>query len=211
MTVNLARPVLSGSRAAVRENWVGRQVRLREIRPDDRRALVGFDRDGGGGYRHWATHRAEVAGSGGDRHLAIETLHGRALVGSIWVRTDPAASRFSYGVGIGAQHRRCGYAEDAVTTLLAAMFGPAGYRKCEVSVHGRNFASLALHARLGFREEGRVRDTEALHGQITYPVLMGLGADAFAARRLDIADSPWTGRHSRTRRRGRHWRTRVRY
>ncbi|MDT8913201.1 GNAT family N-acetyltransferase [Amycolatopsis sp. PS_44_ISF1] len=191
-------------------------MRLRDIRPEDRRGLIGFDRvpegrPAAGGYRHWATHRADVTDPGDDRHLAIETRHGQTLVGSIWLQADPASGRFSYGIGIGAPHRRCGYAGDAVTTLLGFMFEQRGYRECEVSVHGRNFASLALHARLGFHEQGRPRDTELWPGQVRYPVLMAITADHFAARRPASAAAPgparpWRGRHWRTPRRGRHWR-----
>jgi RimJ/RimL family protein N-acetyltransferase len=213
MIMDAARPVVTPARVDSRP---GRTVRLRDIRPGDHRGLIGFDRDpeagpAAGGYRHWATHRADVAGSGDDRHLAIETLHNRTLVGSIWLQADPASGRFGYGIGIGAQHRRCGYAGDAVTTLLAFMFEQRGYRECEVSVHGRNFASLALHARLGFHEEGRPRDTELLRGQIRYPVLMAITAVHFAAHHPGFAAAhaparPWRGRHWRTPRRGRHWR-----
>ncbi|WP_433274676.1 GNAT family N-acetyltransferase [Actinosynnema sp. CS-041913] len=194
-------------------------MRLREIGPADHRTLKRFDRDsaGGrdpqvGGYRHWAAHRATAVDPGDDRHLAIETLHGRLLVGSMWVLVDPAGSRFSYGIGIGPQHRRCGYAGDAVTVLLAFMFRQHDYHRCEVSIYGGNFASLSLHGELGFREEGRPRDTELVRGEVRYPVLMGITADEFAAHHPDYAAArgpvgPWRGRHWRTRRRGRHWRT----
>lgn len=178
-------------------NWVGRKVRLRGIDPADRRTLIGFDRDASqtGGYRHCAAHRVADAGN-----FAIETLRGRRLVGSMSVsQGDP----FSYGIGIGPPHRGCGYAADAIEVLLAFMFGQCGYRKCEVSVYGGNFASLALHGSLGFREEGRLRDTELLRGEIKYPVLMGITAREFAARHLDFAESP--------SRRGRHWRGRGRH
>ena len=199
-------------------SWAGWKVRLREVRPADRRTLIGFDRDSArvhdpqvGGYRHWATHRSGEDGSGDDFHFAIETLHSETLVGSVWVQADPASGRFSYGIGIGPQHRRCGYAADAVTTLLAVMFELRGYRKCEVSVNGGNFASLALHGELGFREEGRTRDTELLRGEVRYPVLMGLTADRFAEHRPAFLAGrgpvrPSRGRHWRTPRRGRHWR-----
>jgi RimJ/RimL family protein N-acetyltransferase len=199
-------------------SWAGWKVRLREVRPADRRTLIGFDRDSArahdpqvGGYRHWATHRSGAADSGDDFHFAIETLHNRTLVGSVWVQADPASGRFSYGIGIGPQHRRCGYAADAVTTLLEVMFELRGYRKCQVSVNGGNFASLALHGELGFREEGRTRDTELLRGEIRYPVLMGLTADGFAEHRPAFLAArgparPSRGRHWRTPRRGRHWR-----
>ncbi|ASO20467.1 hypothetical protein AHOG_14125 [Actinoalloteichus hoggarensis] len=200
-------------------SWVGRKVRLRRIVPADRRTLAGFDRDSArstasriGGYRHWAEHRTAPSDSGDDLRFAIETLHGRMLVGSISAtQTDATSSRFSYGIGIGPAHRRCGYAGDAITVLLRFMFGRRRYQKCEVSIYGGNLASLSLHSSLGFREEGRPRDTELLPGEVKYPALMGITAHEFAARHGDGApSSPWDrprrGRHSRTRRRGRHWR-----
>lgn len=207
-----------GARSVDGADWVGWKVRLRGIRPADHRTLAGFDRDSAraadprvGGYRHWATHRGGAADSGDDFHFAIEALHNRTLVGSIWVQADPSRGRFSYGIGIGPQYRRCGYAADAVTVLLTFMFEQRRYRKCEVSVNGGNFASLALHGELGFREEGRPRDTELLRGAVRYPVLMSITAEQFAAHHPVFAAArggarSLRGRHWRTRRRGRHWR-----
>jgi RimJ/RimL family protein N-acetyltransferase len=220
MITSVSSPVLPGRRSPSLVDgagWAGRKVRLRAIRPGDRRTLAGFDRDSSGeprigGYRHWATHRGAEAGSGDDVHFAIETLHNRTLVGSMWVQADPSSGRFSYGIGIGGRHRRCGYAADAVTVLLAVMFGRRGYLGCQVSINGSNFASLSLHGELGFREEGRPRDTELLRGEIRYPVLMGITAAEFGARQptLDAGRGPvrpLRGRHWRARQRGRHWRT----
>ncbi len=204
-------PIRSADPAQQRVGWVGWKVRLRAIRPTDHRTLAGFDRADGprlGGYRHWAAHRGI---SGDDFHFLIETLHNRTPVGSMWVQADPFSGRFSYGIGIGAQHRRCGYAADAVTVLLAYMFEQRRYGRCEVSINGGNFASLSLHGELGFREQGRPRDTELLRGEIRYPVLMTITADQFAAHHPTLAAArgpvrPTRGRHWRTRRRGRHWR-----
>jgi L-amino acid N-acyltransferase YncA len=180
-------------------SWVGQQVRLRGVEAADHPTLAAFDRDSAtpsiGGYRHRAAHRA-----GDDLQFAIETLRGRMLVGSMSV--TPFAGRFSYGIGIGPPYRCCGYAADAIAVLLGYMFGQRGYHKCEVSIYGGNFASLALHGSLGFREEGRRRDTELLRGEIKYPVLMGITAHEFAARH-PASISPRRGRHSRGR--GRHW------
>ncbi|KAA9148133.1 GNAT family N-acetyltransferase [Amycolatopsis acidicola] len=184
-------------------------MRLRAIHPADRRTLTAFDRElpgkQVGGYRHWATHRAATTDSGDDFHFAIEALNGRTVVGSMWIQAEPTTLRFSYGIGIGGQYRRCGYAEDAVTVLLVHMFTHRRYHKCEVSIHGRNLASLRLHAGLGFREEGRPRDTELRAGEVRYPVLMGLSAERFAEQGLALDTQPWRGsRHSREPRRGRH-------
>lgn len=191
-------------------SWVGQKVRLREIDPADHRTLVGFDRDSApqvGEYRHWAAHRASGHDAGDDLQVAIETLRGRMLVGSMWViHAGSRPDRFSYGIGIAPRYQRCGYAADAVSVLLAVMFGQRGYHKCEVIVYGRNLASLALHGSLGFREEGRLRDPELLHGEVKYPVTMGITAAEFAARHPNFTVLSRRGRHWRNRR-GRHWRT----
>lgn len=199
---------------------VGRKMRLREIRPADHSRLIGFDRDSErghsrrvGGYRHWAVHRAGVADSGDDFQFAIEALHGRMLVGSICtLQADPPSGRFSYGIGIGMPHRRCGYASDAITILLAFMFEQCGYRRCDISIYGGNLASLTLHGGLGFREVGRLRDTELLRGGVKFLVLMSITAQEFAeAHPARIGSRPpvraGRGRHWRARR-GRHWPTR---
>ena len=195
----------------------GRKVRLRDITPADHRTLIGFDRHPArdrspqvGGYQHWAAHRTGAADSGDNFQFAIETLRGRMLVGSLCTsQTDPASDKFSYGIGIGPQHRRCGYAGDAITSLLAFMFGQRGYRECEVSIYGGNLASLSLHGGLGFREQARLRDTELLHGGIRYVVLMSITAREFTELHPEFATShgpgrPRRGRHWRPRR-GRHW------
>ncbi|MFE6613811.1 GNAT family N-acetyltransferase [Amycolatopsis sp. NPDC057786] len=201
------------TRSALEPEQVGRKVRLREVGLGDRRVLMGFDRDMareatpliGGGHRHWASHRS--GSSGDDIHFGIETVRGRMLVGSVCtIGADPVTGRFGYGIGIAPRHQRCGYATDAITVLLAHMFGQRGFRKCEVTVYGGNLASLSLHGGLGFREEGRLRDTEVVRGEIKYLVRMGITAEEFAARPVDsLADLGRRGQHRRPRR-GKHWR-----
>ncbi|OXM52533.1 GNAT family N-acetyltransferase [Amycolatopsis alba] len=201
------------SRSALEPEQVGRKVRLREVGLRDRRVLMGFDRDMareastliGGGHRHWASHRSGSAGD--DIHFGIETVRGRMLVGSVCtIGADPVTGRFGYGIGIAPRHQRCGYAADAITVLLAHMFEQRGFRKCEVTVYGGNLASLSLHAGLGFREEGRLRDTEVVRGEIKYLVRMGITVEEFAARPAEApADLGGRGQHRRPRR-GKHWR-----
>ena len=231
-----ARPAAAGAPATVeRPGPTGRKVRLREIRSVDRSTLIGFDRESvrdhasrAGGYRHWAVHRAgaacdeDVQENGirddalqddaprdDDFQFAIEALHGGMLVGSICtLHAVPASGRFSYGVGIGVRHRRCGYAGDAVATLLEFMFAQRGYRWCDVGIRSGNIASLTLHSRLGFQEVDRVRDTELLHGGVASIVLMSITAAQFAALHPDRSARrqirPTRGRHWRPGR-GRHW------
>lgn len=197
-------PAAGFEQAAWPSDLAGRKVRLRPLAAADRPVLVGFDRDAAragdprvGGYRHWAAHRA---GAGDNLHLVIETLHGRMVVGSVSVtRGEP----FSYGIGIGHRHRRCGYAADAITALLAHMFTSLGHDRCEVGIYGGNLGSLSLHGALGFREQARSSDADLLRGRVRNLVLMGISAEAFTASRPAGAAAV-RGRHWRARR-GRHW------
>lgn len=188
-------------------------VRLREISHDDRHILRGFDRGlplGGpacvGGHRHWGDHRSRRPAGDGGSQFGIETVHGSRLVGSLsTVESDPLTGVFSYSIGIGRPHRRCGYASDAVIALLSHMFEQRGFRTCVISVYSGNLASLSLHGRLGFRTEGRMRDSQVQRGNIRFLVSMSITASDFAARFSTEPDPDMhRGRHWRTRR-GRHW------
>ncbi len=62
------------------------------------------------------------------------------------------------------------------------MFGERRYHKCEAGIYAYNEASLALHRRLGFTEEGRLRDHEFFAGRHHDLVVMGMTAQEFAQR-----------------------------
>lgn len=177
--------------------WAGRRVRLRGIEPDDWQAFMRFDGyaehqrsadavyppRSAEGYRAWASERAVDKPAGDCFQLAIETLDGSELVGSLSTNdADPRTGRFGYGIGIGADHQRRGYAADAVVLLLRFMFGERRYHKCEAGIYAYNEASLALHRALGFVEEGRLRDHEFFAGRHHDLVVMGMTAHEFAER-----------------------------
>lgn len=177
--------------------WSGRRVRLRGIEPEDWRSFMHFDEHSSSarasdrthpprsaeGYRHWAAHRAAQTTPTDEFQLAIETLREGVLVGSVsTAQADPHAGRFSYGVGIGQEYQRNGYANDAINILLTFMFGERRYHKCEVGIYGFNEASLALHGKLGFQQEGRLREHEFFGGHYHDLVMMGVTAAEFADR-----------------------------
>ena len=176
-------------------HWTGRIVRLRGIHPADWRSFVHFDEHHttigavdrqhpprtAEGYRHWAAHRARQNSPTDEFQLAVETRAAGVLVGSVSTsEADPRAGRFGYGVGIAQEHQRCGYAADAIRVLLTFMFGQRRYHKCEVGIYGFNQASLALHHKLGFQQEGWLREHEFFAGQHHDLVLMGITAPEFA-------------------------------
>ncbi|MBB5157457.1 GNAT family N-acetyltransferase [Saccharopolyspora phatthalungensis] len=176
--------------------WTGSKVRLRGIEPEDWQAFQRFDehstdmRNGdmihpprsAAGYREWAATQAAKQSAGDELLLAIETRADQTLVGTLSTgNIDQRAGRFSYGISIGHDHHRLGYATDAIRLLLTYMFGERRYHKCEVSIYAFNEASIALHRKIGFQTEGRLRDHEYFAGHHHDLVVMGLTIDEFAA------------------------------
>ncbi|WP_371680873.1 GNAT family N-acetyltransferase [Streptomyces sp. NBC_01276] len=173
--------------------WVGKRVRLRGIEPDDATAFMGFavDEEGLGdlvspprsaeGYRVWARERATAAPDADRFQLAVEAVGTGETVGAVGShQADARTGWFEYGVTIGAEHRRQGYAAEAAVLLLRFMFEENRYHKCQVRIFAHNEASLALHRRLGFVEEGRLRELAYLSGRYHDVVMMGMLADEFA-------------------------------
>ncbi|MFF3461019.1 GNAT family N-acetyltransferase [Streptomyces sp. NPDC001984] len=176
-------------------SWTGNRVRLRAIEPDDWTAFTRFADDDGrrGGrldlprsaesYRAWAKEQA-VAKCDDDRfRLAVETTATGELVGTVGShRTGPTSGWFEFDVAIGADHRRKGYATEAVVLLLRFMFAERRYHKCLAAIFAHNEASLALTRRLGFTEEGRLREHVFFAGRHHDLVMKGMLADEFDQR-----------------------------
>lgn len=177
--------------------WTGSLVRLRGIEPADWEAFEAFDRNSGdmrradriqqpisaARQREWAEQAALKKPDGDKFQLAIESLADGVLVGSLSTALiDHRAGRFSYGIAIGSDHKGRGYGSDAVPLLLNFMFGERRFHKCEASVWAFNEPSLAFHRKLGFTEEGRLRDHEFFAGRHHDAVLFGMTAPEFAAR-----------------------------
>jgi RimJ/RimL family protein N-acetyltransferase len=177
--------------------WTGRRVRLRGIEPEDWLAFMQIDGHADDqrsadmiypprsatGYKTWAAEQAAASAGDDCFRLAIETVDGGELVGSLSTHSaDARAGRFGYGIGIGAAHQRRGYATDAVLLLLRFMFGERRYHKCEARIYAYNVASLELHRSLGFVEEGRLRDHEFFAGSHHDVLVVGMTAAEFGER-----------------------------
>ncbi|CAM5452398.1 Acetyltransferase OS=Streptomyces canus OX=58343 GN=AQI96_23430 PE=4 SV=1 [Streptomyces canus] len=175
--------------------WIGNRIRLRGIEPDDWSAFMRFavDEERMGdllnpprsteGFRAWAKEQAAAKSDGDCFQLVIEDVDAGEIVGAVGShQADPRAGWFEYGVTIGTDHRRKGYAAEAVVMLLRYMFAEQRYHKCEARIFAHNEASLALHHRLGFVEEGRLRDRVFLAGRHRDLVVVGMLADEFARR-----------------------------
>ncbi|WP_371673585.1 GNAT family N-acetyltransferase [Streptomyces sp. NBC_00289] len=172
--------------------WTGNRIRLRGIEPDDWTPFMRFATDeerlgdllnpprSAESFRSWATEQS-TAGSDSDCfRLVIEALDTGEAVGTVGVhQADPRSGWFEYGITMGADHRRKGYAAEAAAKLLRFMFAERRYHKCQARIFAHNEASLALQRRLGFVEEGRLRDQVFFAGRHHDLVLMGILADEF--------------------------------
>jgi RimJ/RimL family protein N-acetyltransferase len=178
------------------DELAGRLVRLRGPRVEDGPAFAAMDRDSEGArrwgqtslprsderQRMWMQEQATKEHQGDTTWLVIETLEG-TVVGSTTVdRASQRHGRFGYGIGLGQPYRRNGYGTEAVTLLLRFYFGELRYQKCDTSIYAFNEASLAMHEKLGFTREGRIRQALYTRGEFHDEIVVGITRDEFLER-----------------------------
>lgn len=88
---------------------------------------------------------------------------------------------FGFGVAIYRDHRGQGYAVDAVGILLKYGFWEQRYQKCNSVCFHTNEASIRMHQKLGFIEEGRIRRNSFFNGVYHDDVLFGMTREEFDA------------------------------
>jgi RimJ/RimL family protein N-acetyltransferase len=93
---------------------------------------------------------------------------------------------FSFGVSIAMPHRGKGYAEDAVRLLLKYCFWEQRYQKCNSACLHTNQASIRLHEKLGFIQEGCRRRACFMNGQYYDEILFGITREEFDATMAEI-------------------------
>lgn len=113
--------------------------------------------------------------------FTIETHTGEDVGGISVHSRDRKNGIFGFGVVVSRRHRRKGYAEDAVRILLRYGFWERRYQKCQSACIHTNDASIRLHQKLGFVEEGRCRRRWFLDGEYHDDVLFGLTREEFDA------------------------------
>ena len=121
--------------------------------------------------------------------LIAESIAGEPI-GLIVVRVDrPEARSVELSLLVDADRWGQGFGIDMVQTILEACFGGWGVHRIGVRVEEGNERALALYRRLGFREEGRLRQAAFRDGEHADVLLLGQLAAEWAARE-DRAGSP---------------------
>lgn len=177
-------------------DWQGKLVRLRAVEPDDWQYHYEWDKDAESGrmtdavwppgstisVRQWAEREAARRPENDEFRFQIETLAGE-FVGTINSHScNRRCGTFSYGLAILPQHRRKGYAAEAIKLLLRYFFYELRYQKVTAHVFSFNDASIRLHKRLDFVPEGRLRRMVFTRGEYFDELLFGMTLEEFSAR-----------------------------
>ncbi len=113
--------------------------------------------------------------------FAIEDLKGNMVGGISLHSRNQKNGTFAMGLIVNRAFRQKGYATDAARILLKYCFHERRFQKCNSACVHTNEASIALHKKLGFIEEGRRRRQFFLNGQFYDDVLFGLTREEFDA------------------------------
>jgi RimJ/RimL family protein N-acetyltransferase len=173
--------------------WQGQLVRLRAFTAADWEVYYAWDQDdeqarrlyaipfpqSPAAVREWAEREASRTREGDDFRFVIENLAGEVVGDLTTNRCDPRVGSFSYGIAIRRDHRRRGYAAEAISLVLRYYFHELRYQKATVSVYSFNTDSAHLHEKLGFTLEGRIRRTIYTNGQHFDELVYGLTVEEF--------------------------------
>ncbi|ASO21472.1 RimJ/RimL family protein N-acetyltransferase [Actinoalloteichus hoggarensis] len=168
--------------------WLsGRLVRLRPMEPDEVESLWRWNQDPE--VMRWLTARypeslaqaqaraaARPVNSYSFLLLGIEVIADGALVGvAMLVDGNPETGRAELNIYLGERDRwNSGYGTEAARLLCRYGFDQMRLHAVSLSVVAENEAARHVYRRLGFVEEGRIRDGFRRDGRWHDMILMGM-------------------------------------
>ena len=110
---------------------------------------------------------ATLAGRRGEEVWAIDATPtgGEELVGIAGFRAAKADDGGELGYWVGPPYWNAGYATEAVTALVAHLFGPRQVAAISAPVFSDNLPSAAVLTKAGFREAGATRIFSVARGE----------------------------------------------
>ncbi len=113
-------------------------------------------------------------------NFAIETIEGEYLGGCGYFELDRKNRTTYVGIAIANKERwGQGYGTDAMRVLLRFLFDELDLRKVLLRVFAYNDRAIASYRRLGFVEEGRLRQQFYRRGEYHDEIIMGILRDEF--------------------------------
>ena len=115
-------------------------------------------------------------------NCAIERLDEPGAIGFCDLMKIEAATRTAMlGIWIGRPWWGLGYGTDAVRTLCRFGFDHVNLHRVTLEVNADNEKAIRAYTKVGFREEGRTRESMFVHGERMDTVVMGLLARELVA------------------------------
>lgn len=173
--------------------WKGDKIRLRSIEPSDWETFHALSEDTETArfydkiliptskekMKKWCEEMAIASHDNDEIVLVIETLDGQMAGLMDIFDCDRRYGIFKYGIGIHKNFQRKGYASMAVRLLLRYYFLELRYQKVNVHIYSFNEPSIELHRRLGFVQEGCLRNMAFTKGKFHDELVFGLLSSEF--------------------------------
>jgi RimJ/RimL family protein N-acetyltransferase len=173
------------------------RLRARELTVEDAEAIWATEQERAGtfyapgaaqdldGVRRWVDEVAAAA-AGPDRwryRLGLELIEDGELIGGVTVAADDRTNRKGeIGYGLRIRHWGMGYGTEAVSLALRLAFGDLGLHRIEALIEPGNSRSINIVTKLGFSQEGRMRERHLEPHGWEDALVFGLLEDEWRAR-----------------------------
>lgn len=156
--------LIDGSRDSLK-SWLefpDKTITVDDTKAFIHRSLSRFTNNNG----YWAGiwHKGEIVGS----------------IGYLWI--DSVSKRTEIGYWLGSKFEGKGIMTKACNTFITHAFNDLHLTKVEIGAATNNIKSRAIPERLGFTQEGVIRNYELLHNQYLDRVIYGLIQEEWLAR-----------------------------
>jgi RimJ/RimL family protein N-acetyltransferase len=99
---------------------------------------------------------------------------GRVIGSTTLFKLDAANARCEIGYGLGSAYWKMGYMSEALPAVIQFAFDRLRMRRIEADVDPRNENSLRILGRLGFKQEGLLRERWNVGGELQDSAILGL-------------------------------------
>jgi RimJ/RimL family protein N-acetyltransferase len=114
--------------------------------------------------------------------LNFGIIAGNKLVGAMVLKLDLGNRSGEIGYWIGKEHRRKGYAKEAIRLVLSFAFGSLKFNRIHAKALATNKPSINLLTGLGFAREGVGRQGIYQKGEFIDDILFGILGREFGAK-----------------------------